>query len=359
MAFIPQYEPLIKYEYAGAVHSQIMSGWIGPGEKVLEFENKICEITGAKHCISTTSGTTALYIAIMATCVKNEKLYFPDYTFLAGANAAKIANREIRLIDIKEDTLCMNPVILEQDLDHLDYPGSRPNIAGVIFVNHNGYVGIGRYETKRLCDDYGIIMIEDSSQALGMCDGMGVHAGRVGDIGIFSFSVPKLITTGQGGCIITDSSFFADECNKIRDQGGDWKKTKIHHDIGGNFKFNDILASYGLSQLDRIDELLGIRKQVFDWYRENIEIVDFGYDSTWMVLYRTKKAKELIEKLKENEIQATQYYNPIHTNPPYKINDSFTYSEIIAEEIVYLPSSLTLKKEDVDKICKIILEVKD
>lgn len=353
MKFIPQFEPLIKVEYADAVHQQIMSGYIGPGDKVIEFENKICEITGAKHCIATTSGTTALFISLLALnprCRSYCKgvIVAPDYTFLAAHNAAKLAGEHIDLIDIKEDTLCMNPNLIE----------NKSFMSCVIFVNHNGYVGQDRYKIREICDAKSIPMIEDSSQSLGIWDEHGVHAGCVGDVGVFSFSVPKIITMGQGGCIITDNDKIAEKCDQLRDQGGNWRKTKVHNHIGGNFKFNDILASYGLEQLNRLDELLAKRKQIFDWYRNYIELVDYGYDSTWMCLYKTIKAKEIIKKLADNNIQATQYYNPIHTNPPYNNieDDNFPVSIKVSQEIVYLPSSLTLIEEDVDRICGVIKE---
>lgn len=360
MTFIPQYEPLIKESYANAVHEQIMSGWLGPGEKVKQFEDKICEITGAEYTIATTSGTVALYLSILTLCNKPGKIYFPNYTFLAGAHAAKLANKQVELVDIKDETLCMNPVILDQVLDHTDPTFLDLNLA-TIYVNHNGYVGSDRYKIRELCNDYEIPMIEDSSQALGIYDENGLHAGRVGDVGIFSFSVPKIVTTGQGGCIITDNAEIATKCRQLLDQGGDWKKTKVHNNLGGNFKFNDILAAYGLAQLEIIDELLERRRQVFDYYRKHLNIIDFGYDSTWMVLYRTKKAIEIIEKLKEIDIQAVQYYNPIHTNPSCKgdvIHNKWA-SEEAAQEIVYLPSSLTLKKETVKIICEIIQQVEN
>lgn len=360
MSFIPQYEPLIQKDYADKVHDQIMSGWLGPGQTTYEFEKKICDLTGAKYAIATTSGTTAILISILATCQNVDKIYFPDYTFLAGAHAAKLSNKKVELVDIKSDTLCMNPVIVEQRLDHNDYPGCSLNErSAIMFVNHNGYVGEDRLKIRKLCDDYNILMIEDSSQAIGMKDENGIHAGRIGDVGIFSFSVPKLITTGQGGCIITDDDKIALKCFRLRDQGGDWKETKVHNYLGGNFKFNDILASYGLAQLNIIDDLLLKRKNIFDEYRKYIKIIDYGYESTWMVLYRTQNAKKIIHDLYRHGIQATQYYNPIHTNPSCQtLNDNddyaFVTSNRIANETIYLPSSLNLEANNIARICQII-----
>jgi len=199
-------------------------------------------------------------------------------------------------------------------------------------------------------------MIEDSSQAIGMPQHVGaIMAGRIGDVGIFSFSVPKLVTTGQGGAIITDNDEIAATCTELRDHGdNNWRKTRIHQKVGGNFKFNDILAAYGLSQLNDLEELLSQRKQVFDYYREHVPIMDYGYDSTWMVIYQTSKADEIIGALSRNNISAVKYYKPINQNTHFVDGDSYPVAERVASQLVYLPSSLSLTKDEVDTVCRVI-----
>lgn len=363
MKFIPQYEPLIKPEYAKNVRDQILSGWIGPGEKVEELESLICEKTGSKHCISTTSGTMALYLALKSYDLKYyDNVIFPDYTFLAGANAARMCDYKVQLIDIKEDTLCINPDELDKILsyDRRVVQFGEPKIGAVFFVNHNGYCGEDRLRVKQICDRHGAIMLEDSCQSIGISDIDSTPAGMVGNCGFYSFSVPKLITGGQGGCVFTNSFTLAEKCRQIRDHGGNWRKTRQHHRIGANLKYNDIQAELVLSQLKIIDELLGLRKQLFNWYREEqVKLIDFGMDSTWMAITRTKNAKQLISALLDNNIQATQYYNPVHTNSPYahQRNDDFPVANKVAQEIVYLPSSLNLEKRDIQRICKVIKNV--
>lgn len=342
MSFIPQYEPLIAESYADAVRDQILSGWVGPSKTTVAFEEKICEITGAKYCVSTTSGTVALMMAVFALDLrKGSKILFPAYTFLAGANAAKLSGHEVQFVDIRLETLSMNPKLL-LDID---------DAAAVIFVNHNAYVGEDVQKIKDKCHERGIPMIEDSAQALGM-----PNAGRIGDMGIFSFSVPKIVTTGQGGAVITDNSDLYDKLIRIRDHGGDWRKTRLHRALGVNFKFNDILASFGLEQLKGFDCLVECRNNVFDHYRKHIKLVDFGYRSTWMAIYESKNPDKIIDALKENEIQAVKYYRTINKNPLYESNDKFPVADHVAESHVYLPSSLGLKENQIDRICKIINE---
>ncbi len=341
--FIPQFAPQVRPKDIEAVQKQMQSGWVGCGEKTLQFEEKLRQITGAKHCISTTSGTTALFLAVHSLGLShNSSILFPAYTFLAGANAIRMANKNVVLCDIDPDTMCM------YDTGIHDFP-ARPLFSSIMFVNHNGYCGPIRGAFRKYCDDAHIPMIEDSSQALGI-----PSAGRLGDIGVFSFSVPKLITTGQGGAIITDNHRLASRCLELRDHGdNNWRKTRIHEKIGGNFKFNDILAAYGLSQLEDMDELLAQRKFIFDCYREHIELIDYGYDSTWMAIYKSDKADKIIEVLSKNNISAVKYYKPVNINPPFQ-GRSYPHAKKIAEQVVYLPSSLSLSKDEIDKVCRII-----
>jgi len=343
MTFIPQFEPLIEESYAEAVKQQILSGWIGPAKTTQAFEQKICEITGSKYCIVTTSGTAALMLAISSLeLLANSTIIFPSYTFLAGANAASYLGHKVKLCDISRKTMSLDP-------DHLDLE----NTSAVIFVNHNGYVGADVKRVKDACNEWGVPMIEDSSQALGIA-----NAGRLGDLGIFSFSVPKLVTTGQGGAVITDDPALYEKCLQYRDQGGNWRKTRIHNKVGINLKFNDILAAYGLAQLNVIDQLLAKRKTLFDRYRQHIDLEDFGYESAWMAIYETDRTDEIITQLRAHQIQAVKYYKPINHNPPYFTKEAFLEAEYASERYLYLPSSLVLNKDTVDKICYIINEKK-
>ena len=344
MRFIPQYEPCVTLNQAVDVFVQVKSGWVGPGKACVEFEERICDLSEAKYCVATTSGTTALIMAIQSLDLpKGSTIGFPAYTFLAGANAAKFLGYNVELIDIREETLCMNP-------KKIDFT----KLSALIFVNHNAYVGEDIKITKMLCDTYKIPMIEDSSQALGM-----PGAGLTGDIGVFSFSVPKIVTTGQGGAIVTNNFDLARKCKQIRDHGDCWRNSRVHDNLGVNFKFNDILASYGNSQLKDLDNLLQKRKKVFDLYREHIKIIDHGYESAWMALYKSKKSDTIIRQLTDNNIQSVKYYKPISWNQPYETDVAFPVAEKIYDQLVYLPSSLNLTKKEIKRICKIILEVEN
>ena len=340
MTFIPQFQPEVLDSYIQDVSAQMKSGWVGPGKKTEEFEKRISEISGAKYVVATTSGTMAIVMALESLNLpKGSTILFPDYTFLAGANAAKFMGYNVQLVDIKEDTLCMNP----------DEVYIKENVSAVMFVNHNGYVGEDVKKIREICNKTNIPMIEDSSQ--GLCI---ENAGRIGDVGIFSFSVPKIITCGSGGCLITDNEDIYIKAKRVRDHGDNWRENRIHNYLGVNLKFNDILAAYGLSQLDNIENIKSKKKQIFDWYEDRISIYRYGLPFTWMVIHKSKNASSVIDCLKAEGIQATKYHRAIHENPVYSTCEPFPVAERMAQELVYLPSSLNLEESMVEKICEII-----
>jgi perosamine synthetase len=343
---IQQYEPRVKTVYAEAVYRQIMTGMIGSGQTVIKFEERIMEITGARYAVSTTSGTSALLLALLGLRLRPASLVlFPAYTFLAGANAAKFLGYNVRLVDVDEETLSMDPHCLA----HVIANGPAD---AVMFVNHNGYVGPALQRVKAACSAAHLPLIEDSSQALGM-----PQAGRVGIAGIFSFSVPKLVTSGQGGVLITDNPDVATVAKQFRDHGDNWRKDRIHAHLGINLKYNDILASYVLAQLDEFNLLLRDRQQLFDWYRKRITVVDFGMPSALFVIYRSPKASAVIEALSTRGYQAVQYYKPVNWNVYYSDKtQSFPIAEKLYRELVYLPSSLTLTEQQIDEITSIVHE---
>lgn len=349
---IPQFEPLILDEYANTVFKQIKSGWIGPGKKVTEFEKYFAEYTNSKYATAVTSGTAALMIA-MYGLNSGDEVILPDYSFIAAVNVVKFFKATPVFVDIKPSTLCMNPDLIEEKITE--------KTKFIVFINHNGYVGEDVKKIRLLCDNYNITMIEDAACALGQRY-EGSHAGTTGHIGTFSFSVPKIITTGQGGMIVTNipkkDLFF----REMVDQGSTtWREDGLHKNIGVNFKFNDILASYGLLQLKLIDRLLSIRYFNFMRYRENgIGIKTYKTDNktgTWMNVWVAKTeeiALKTQKKLKNAGFQSKFLYKPPHIM--FDLDDSlFPVSSDLYRRTLYLPSSLTLTIEDIDKICNVII----
>ena len=343
MKSIPQYAPWIRPGYGRAVAHQVDSGWVGPGEATAAFEAALAEAVGMPFAAATTSGTAALLIAIKALGLpRGSTILFPAYTFLAGANAARFLGHKVRLVDIKEETLCMDPDQVEIGTD----------VGAVMFVNHNGYAGPDVARIKRMCAKAGVPLIEDASQGLGIRG-----CGTFGDVSVLSFSVPKLVTTGQGGAVLTRDASLMEQVRRLIDHGGDWRKDRVHRHIGVNFKFNDISAAFGLAQMRSLDLLRARRKRVYDGYRARLDLwpvfSNRNSDSTWMMIHRAASAPAVVAALKAQGIQAVQYYQPIAWNPPYRTRSRLPAAEAVFAQAVYLPSSLTLTLPEIQRICRI------
>ncbi len=340
---IPLYEPFVKRSYAKTVASQIQSGWWGPGLMVGMFEKKLAEYVGAKYAVCVNSGTTALYLALKALISQGHlpgmtgTVGFPAYGMVAGANAARLAGLKVKLADVDRETLSLAWDHTYRLMD---------DWSSVIFVCHNGVCG----NLKGYINYSGVPVIQDACQQIGI--------GKfVAEIGIYSFSVPKLITTGQGGAVVTNDPEFATNIRNLIDHGGDWRKDRIHKRVGGNFRMTDIQATLGLEQFKHIDELINRRRQVHHWYSKYIPLSYETNGDGCFVIYESPVAPQLVAELRNRGVEASQLYQPVHFSEPFKEPEgTYPNAERAARTLVYLPYSLGLTKRQVTTVCKAVVE---
>lgn len=361
---IPQYEPHVRLSYIWSVVRGLLRSKLSPGDLTQEFEQFIATTLHKEHVFATTSGTMALWIALRALDLpEGSTVLFPTYTFIAGANAARMLGYNVALIDVNRNTMCMDPKHLRGYL--AEYQANA-----VIFVDHNGYAGNDLRRVYGICKRAGIPLIEDACQAIGTS-----WATTGGDIATLSFSVPKLVTTGQGGAVMTRNSMYASRIKAIMDHGGGpWRSNRRHVLPGLNLRFNDILAAYGVAQMRIFSKLLDRRFKVYKWYADELgdrilwpdndtctKWVPYYVSTPWMVIYRTPRACAGLyaKMLGKYGIQATQYYRPIKSNTPFKYSQQYpqhfpSVADTLWGELLYLPSSLTLTKRKVHYICHTI-----
>lgn len=354
MSLIPIYEPDLK-PYRQALLDQFDSGWIGPGAKVAEFARLLGEQFG-RHCTVAASGTSALMLAYLVLDLPpGATLCCPDYGLPACQNAARLLGFKVRLVDVRPETGCMDP-------DALAVAGANGDLHCVVFVDHNGYAGEDLQRVRALCDRWGTPLIEDSAVALGCPD-----AGRTGSMSILSFSVPKVVTTGQGGAVLTARADLAERLEQLVDQGGnDWRKTRLHSSIGGNFRMTDLQAALGVAQLRDLSKLLEQRTQLWSWYRESLEhnalrrqcIANDVHPSGWIVTTMAddvSHADAIIKSVQAAGFDCKRLYHPVHRCLPYLDSDALYPGAVsIYDRLIYLPSSLNLTREQVDAVCSAI-----
>ncbi len=188
----------------------LRSDSIGEGRYVNEFENKFANLTNAKHAIAVTSGTAALEIALNTIGVDGKNVIMPSNTFFATSVAVTNAGGHITLVDSEIENFSICPIHLRTKI--------TKNTGAVIIVHIGGIISKNIREIKEICDQYSVPLIEDAAHA--HCSNYdGLHAGTIGDIGCFSFFPTKVMTTGEGGMITTNSDSIADKVRSLKNFG--------------------------------------------------------------------------------------------------------------------------------------------
>ena len=324
-------------------------------QKTREFERMICEYTGAKYCSVLPNGTISLTLALMALGIgEGDEVIVPDYTMIATPNSVLLAKAKPIFVDINK-SLCMDVKAIKKAI--------TPKTKAIIHVSINGRSGdLGAI--KELCKKKNIMLIEDAAQALGSFYKKR-HLGRHGIIGSFSFSTPKVITTGQGGAVVTDNKKIYEKVLKLKDFGRVRSGVDSHDQIGWNFKFTDLQAVFGIEQMKKLSWRVKRKKAIYSLYEKllkNVKEVEFVPTnlkevSPWFIDILVPDPAYLHDYLKLKGIGARPFYPAIHKQPIYKrVKGDFPMATQAGSRGLWLPSSSSLKDSDIKFICKEIRE---
>lgn len=341
----------------------IDSGFPNDGELSREFERRIAALCGTPYAVAVTSGTAALFLALAACGIgPGDEVIVPDLTFIATANAVRLAGAVPVLADIDETSLCLCPESFEKNIT------SRTK--AVIPVHVSGRSANLEMITQ-IAHQHGIKVIEDAAEALGS-GRAGRWLGSFGDAGCFSFTANKIITTGQGGMVITHSREIYDRLRELKDHGRRERGTggADRHDVlGYNFKFTDLQAAMGLAQLDDLEARRKKLSSLYNLYSEKLSnIPDFrlpGFNLTegesplWIdAVARNRDA--LCAHLDTEAIPYRKFWFPLHTQKPYlAVAAHFPVASSVSGQAFWLASSLNLSEENVDFISRSIREYKE
>jgi perosamine synthetase len=355
MAFIPQMEPWFDEQEARAVYEYMKSGgWVTEFRKTRELEDEIAQYTGARHCSMMPNGTLSLSVALIACGIgPGDEVIVPDYTMVASANAVKLAGAEVIFADISPENLCLDFHEMQRVLS--------PRTRAVILVTINGRYPADLEEICASCKGRGLIVIEDAAQSLGSFKD-GRHLGTFGDIGSFSFSAPKIITTGQRGALVTNDEHLYERMLQLRDFGRESGGSDHYLTIGWNFKFTDVQAVIGIEQMKKLPWRVNRKKEIYELYRKNLEGIEplsfiptnLKDTSPWFIdiLVQNGQREPLIAFLKERGIGSRPFYPPLHGEPVYARTGSYPVSERISSQGLWLPSSSRLDNDDILWICE-------
>lgn len=331
-------------------------GFITEFKRTERFEKMIEEYTGAKHCIVVNNGTISLTLAAMATGIKaGDEVIVPNYTMIATPNSVKLFGAAPVFVDVEPETLCLDIELTGKAI--------TKKTKAIMLVSANGrYPKVGIDAFEELAKQYDLILIEDSAQSLGSFYPDGRHIGRAGKVGSFSFSAPKIISTGQGGALITADDDVAFRLRRLKDFGRSGGGNDIHDSIGYNFKFTDLQACVGIEQMKKLPWRIERKKEIWKLYknllRDVLGIQLFEHDTQftvpWFIDVLAERREELMAHLKTEGIGTRPMYPPINKQVAYQIPDEHPVSNIVGQKGLWLPSATQLTNAEIDRICATI-----
>jgi dTDP-4-amino-4,6-dideoxygalactose transaminase len=346
--------PVLGAEEKNRVEEVLDSGMIAEGDVVREFESAFADFCGADTGLATTNGTTALHAALVGLGIgPGDRVLTTPFSFIATANAVRLAGAEVDFVDVDPDTYNVDPDALEARLREGD------DVDAVIAVHLYGLpADVGRLE--ELAAEYEFHLVEDAAQAHGATyDGQRV--GSFGDVACFSFYPTKNMTTGEGGIVLTDDDAVAERTRRFVDHGR--TEGYEHASVGHNFRMTNVAAAIGRAQLERLPAFTAARRRnaarltdrLADVPDVTTPVEPDGYGHVYhQYTVRVPNRDELREHLSDAGIGTGVYYPvPIHLQPAYDdVSGSYPVAEACAEAVLSLPVHPGLDDDDVDRIAE-------
>ena len=364
-----------------AVADVMNTPMLSMGQRVKDFEQAFCDMTGAKHAIAVNSGTAGLHLCVRAAGIgAGDLVITTPFSFVASSNVLLFENAVPIFVDIDPKTGNIDPELVKDALEntakYLPRKGANPDakIKAILPVDVFGQPA-DMDPLMALAEEYDLAVIEDSCEALGATY-KNRTAGMLGDFGVFAFYPNKQITVGEGGMIITNNDEHADYMRAMRNQGRAPGDTWLQHThLGYNYRLDEMSAALGAVQMTRLDELLDKREQVGKWYEERIaeipgvetlHVEDFTTRMSWFVYVVRFDASidrdALAQKLIAHGIPVRPYFAPIHLQP-YMVErfgfqpGDYPITEDIGNRSLALPFSGVMREDEVEQVCMTIAEL--
>jgi perosamine synthetase len=337
------------------------STWISSNGKYLDrFESQFADFCGVRHAVSCCNGTVAVHLALLAHGVgPGDEVIVPTLTYVATANPVVYCGARPVFVDAEPRTWNMDP---ERVLEAI-----TPRTRGIVVVHLYGHP-VDMDPILEHAERHGLWVIEDAAEAHGATYKQRI-AGSMGSLGTFSFYGNKIITSGEGGMVVTDDERLAGLVRQLHGQGQDPQRRYWFPMVGFNYRMTNIEAAIGLAQLEKIDWHLARRREIAGWYREELggeQGIELSPQEPWAqsafwitcaVLdeQRFGPRDQLMAALDAAGIETRPFFYPLHTLPMYRAENegkAFPVAENLARRGVNLPSSATLEREEVAYVCE-------
>jgi len=341
------------------INEELISG-ISPYVK--EFENMFSSWLGVKYGIAVSSGTAALHVALMALGIgQGDEVIVPDLTFASPANMVLAVGAKPILVDVTRDYWCIDPQKVRKSIS---------SKTKAIIVTHLYGHPAKMDEITEIAKDYNLYIIEDCAEAHG-AEFQGRKVGTFGHVAIFSFYANKVITTGEGGIIVTNDPEIAEKARLIRDHG--MRPRYWHIVLGFNYRMTGLQAALGIAQMKKVDKLIRRKREIAKLYAEVLSDtpgIDLHPEMSWAkcvfwlysILINSQEfgaSRDYVMKyLAKHGIETRRFFYPLHIMPLYrqyiKENIKYSVSECISERGLNLPSGPKISDKDIIYVAELV-----
>lgn len=367
--FYPVSEPDISGNEEKYVLDAVRSGWVSSmGPYIRKFEEDFATYCGTRLGVATSNGTCALHLALASLGVgPGDEVIVPSLTFVATANAVTYTGACPVFVDCEEETWCVDPIAVQRAISS--------KTKAIVVVHLYGHPA-DMDSIQAIAESHGIPVIEDAAEAHGALY-KGRKVGGIGAIGVFSFYGNKLITTGEGGMLVTDNGTIVERARFLRDHAMTPDRRYWHSEIGYNYRMTNLQAALGVAQLERIDSFLARKREIFGHYKDFLKSANglhlnpervWAKSAFWLTsitLGEHIDRDEAMSKLRQKGIDSRPFFYPVHDLPPYrnrcrtvgKHGEDCIVSKTLASRGMNLPSGHRLERSDIQDICEVLLEV--
>ena len=376
---IPLCVPSLKGNELKYVKECIETEWISSaGKYVDKFESIVAKYTKSKHAIACVNGTSALQVSLRLSGVEpDHEVIVPTLTFIAPVNAIAYnyakpvfmdSDKYYNIDSEKTINFIKNETIYKGGYTY--NKSTKKRISAILPVHVWGNACMLE-ELVIICKERNIVIIEDASESLGTLYKKGKYAGKhtgtIGLLGCISFNGNKIITTGGGGMILTDDEALALKAKYLTTQAKDDPIQYQHNEIGYNFRLTNVQAAIGVAQMEQLDKILEKKKKIHKFYKKKTYRINgirlaktpnYSQNNYWLNILQIndrvygQSSQDLIKSLNLNKIQTRPVWLLNHKQKPYKDCQNYMIdkAEILHSDSLCLPSSINLKKQDLDNI---------
>jgi len=391
---IPVNEPRLGKNTLKYAADCIETGWISSaGSYIKRFEEEFARYLGVRFAITTTSGTTALHLALAALGIgPGDEVVVPDHTMIAVPYAVLYTGAKPVLLDVDRETFGLDPDrvrdFLKKECRHdrrrktVTNKRTGRRVRALLPVHLFGHP-CRMDEILSLAAEFGLPVVEDAAEAHGALYYPGGNktrakmAGTMGDIGCFSFYANKILTTGEGGMVVTSDPALAERARRLKDLAHDPSRRFRHTELAYNYRMTNVQAAIGLAQLEEIDRFIVLKQKMAAAYRKGLAGVPglvlpaekpWARNVYWMYAVLVEPAfgmsrDELMKRLKEREIDTRTFFIPVRRQPLFADDPDYAgvrcpVSDELAETGFYLPSGLALTSAQIREVCAAVKDIR-